>query len=318
MRWEDEKYVRVYTRDTADWLALSFDAQALFTLLLRKVDRAGILALGKHGKKAVAVVLGHTSLWAERLAPALEELLADGCVTLDADRLIVPNFVAAQEAVMSGALRTREWRERSKDRDGYQPGRGLVLGDETSPQEETKCHTSVTSGDAARRGVTPCDSFLAVPSVPSVPTTTSAAPSASAPGEELFAAPAPAETPPPKAKRPKAEEAADPRHAVFIASAHRLFGAKFPGGHLTVNGKDGTHLRDFLTCQPAVTLEQFEHVYLTAVALGGKWPGCTRVADVVDRWSDLFALATGPPNGARQSFASASPARTETRKVAIT
>ena len=35
MRWEDERYVRVYTRDTPGWLSLSFDAQAL--LFLKKV-----------------------------------------------------------------------------------------------------------------------------------------------------------------------------------------------------------------------------------------------------------------------------------------
>ena len=35
MRWEDERYVRIYTRDTPSWMLLSWDAQALFLQLLR-------------------------------------------------------------------------------------------------------------------------------------------------------------------------------------------------------------------------------------------------------------------------------------------
>lgn len=160
MRWEDERYVRWYIRDTPEWLALSFIAQGLFGLLLRKVDRRGILSLGKIGRRAVAVVIGHPGDW-PRLESALDELLADGCVRIDGDRLVVPNFIAAQEAVMSGKLRTAEWRERSKleelSRDALSPER-----DEESPD--------VTRGDATRRGVTPSD-----PSDPSVPSSSTAA-----------------------------------------------------------------------------------------------------------------------------------------------
>jgi hypothetical protein len=117
MRWEDERYVRVYTRDTVDWQSLSFDAQALLLLLLRKVDRAGLLPLGKHGKRGVAIAIGHAREW-ERLAPALEELLSDGCVTLtdDGTTILVPNFIAAQESTASAVQRTREYRERERDR----------------------------------------------------------------------------------------------------------------------------------------------------------------------------------------------------------
>jgi hypothetical protein len=117
MRWEDERYVRVYTRDTVDWLALSFDAQALLCLLLRKVDRAGLLPLGKHGKKSVAIAIGHPREWA-RLEPALDELLTDGVCALSEDggTLVFPNYIAAQEASASAVQRTREYRERERDR----------------------------------------------------------------------------------------------------------------------------------------------------------------------------------------------------------
>ena len=63
MRWEDERYVRLYTRDSVDWLMLSLEAQGLLALILRKLDRAGILPLGKHGGRAVAIAVGHPGRW---------------------------------------------------------------------------------------------------------------------------------------------------------------------------------------------------------------------------------------------------------------
>ena len=109
MRWEDERDVRLYTRDTTDWLALSFDAQGLFCLLLRKVDRAGLLPLGRHGKKGVAVILNSIAIW-DRIAPALEELLADGCIRIDGTTLVIPNFLEMQDTAKSDAQRQREAR----------------------------------------------------------------------------------------------------------------------------------------------------------------------------------------------------------------
>lgn len=157
MNWSGERYVRIYTRDTADWMALSFDAQGLFCLLLRKLDRSGKLALGRHGKKAVAVVLGQVAIW-NRLEPALEELLADGCVHIEGETLMVRNFVAAQESIASGAARTQKWREQ-KGANGH--------GDETSPRgdgtsaERDEKPGGVTGGDSV-----PCRAVpsLAVPS----------------------------------------------------------------------------------------------------------------------------------------------------------
>ena len=150
MRWEDERYVRIYTRDTADWLALSFDAQALFALLMRKLDRAGLLPLGKHGKRAVAAVIGHVHLW-PRLEPALEELLADGCVRIEGDVLVVPNFIAAQEASMSDKQRKAEQRARDRDKAGRPrdvPSRNVT--------ESHAGSREVTPGHTESQEVTPC------------------------------------------------------------------------------------------------------------------------------------------------------------------
>lgn len=146
MRWEDERYVRVYTRDTVGWLTLSFDAQALFLLLLRKVDRAGLLELDSVGRRGVAVAVGHPREWT-RLEPALEELLADGCVRLSEDgrRLLVPNFLAAQEAKASDRARQQKSRETARDvaamnnRDSSSHGvtGGHELGQSVTPSHAT-------------------------------------------------------------------------------------------------------------------------------------------------------------------------------------
>lgn len=114
LRYEDEHYVRVYTRDVNDWLALSFDAQSLLMHLFRKVDRAGVLVLGRHGKRGVAIAIHHRDIW-ERLEPALEELLADGVVIIVEDRLVIPHFIDAQTTPKSDKARQRECRERARD-----------------------------------------------------------------------------------------------------------------------------------------------------------------------------------------------------------
>lgn len=113
MRWEDERWVKLYTRDTGDWLLLSFEAQGLFRLLLTKVDGAGILHLGRAGRRAVAGIVGHPHRW-DLIEPALEELIQDGCVVLQGERLIMPNYLEAQEAKTSDKEKKRRQRERDR------------------------------------------------------------------------------------------------------------------------------------------------------------------------------------------------------------
>lgn len=112
MRWEDERYVRLYTRDTVDWEMMPWQARALFPLLLRKVDRAGILHLGKHGAVGLANVV---RLPIEVTEPGLAGLVADGSVELHGDSLVVRNFIEAQEATASDAKRARDYRERHRN-----------------------------------------------------------------------------------------------------------------------------------------------------------------------------------------------------------
>lgn len=156
MQWEDERYVRVYKRDTADWLALSFDAQGLFCLLLRKVDLSGRLALGRHNTKAVAVVMNQVALWDSRLKPALDELLSDGCVELQPDCLFVPNYEAAQQAVASPRLRKRIQRQRDAE-------------ETERDRTDTNRDAEVTNSQVMSRAVTDGHARSHQPSQPSQP-----------------------------------------------------------------------------------------------------------------------------------------------------
>lgn len=112
MRWEDERYVRLYTRDTPDWVAMGWQARAVFHEILRKVDRAGVLPWEKSRERGLAALL---RMPIEVVKEGLPELYADGCVVDSGDTLLIPNFLEAQECTKSDAARKREQRERDRD-----------------------------------------------------------------------------------------------------------------------------------------------------------------------------------------------------------
>ena len=135
MNWQDEQFVKVYTRDTGEWTLLSWDAQALLLQILRKVDRSGVLQLGKHGVRVLPAALGHREQ-AERITAALAELTADGCVVLRPECLVVPNFIAAQTSRQSDKARQQSARDRRR---AESMGASLPADKETS-QNVTDCH----------------------------------------------------------------------------------------------------------------------------------------------------------------------------------
>lgn len=155
MNWPDERYVRLYTRDTGDWLALSFEAQALFALLLRKVDRSGIFPLGRHGKRAVAIAIGHAGRW-KTLEGALEELLIDGCVVISGDELVMPNYIEAQTCAASDKIRQAEYRSRRRDMVLEKPNKtdGLQTEASRNVTESHEASQGVTDGHKALQNVT--------------------------------------------------------------------------------------------------------------------------------------------------------------------
>lgn len=143
MRWEDERWIKVYTRDTADWLALSWKAQGLYGLIERKVDTAGTLDLGRRGKPGLSAHIGGPSAWAE-MEPALDELIREGWVVLSGTTLVVPTFVDSQRATQSD--KARKQRERERARDVALKGANVTNRDasvtncDDGSQNVTKCH----------------------------------------------------------------------------------------------------------------------------------------------------------------------------------
>jgi len=115
MDWSDERYVRLYTRDTATWKRLKWQGQTVLMHLLRKVDRAGVLET-KGESDAAAAIEAVTDLPNEVVEPGLKKLLEQEVVALRGNMLLFPKFIEAQEAHHTDAHRMREYRARRRDR----------------------------------------------------------------------------------------------------------------------------------------------------------------------------------------------------------
>jgi hypothetical protein len=128
MEWEGERFVKVYTRDTSNWLRLSIEAQSVKLLLARKIDRAGRLELGGQ-LDTIALVLGHLSKWETFVKPALEELIERGTVVIEGEgrdlSLFMPGFADSQTARANDKSRSEAKRERKSAEARSQQSLGL-------------------------------------------------------------------------------------------------------------------------------------------------------------------------------------------------
>ena len=109
MRWEDERYVRLYTRDTATWKLLPWQGRALLPLLLRKADRIGLVDVEGDRVEGVAALV---DLPPEVVEPGLTGLLSRGVVVEAPGGLAFPRYTEAQEARASDRLRAQDYRAR--------------------------------------------------------------------------------------------------------------------------------------------------------------------------------------------------------------
>jgi hypothetical protein len=150
MRWEDERYIRIFTRDTPSWDALGWEAQALLVQIFRKMDRTGLLALGGSGRRGLAACVRIPLDVVDR---ALDVLLEEGVLSMLGPDIFCKNFMAAQECAKSDALRSKEKRERAHLR--------MTLGVSDVTREVAQTPRSDTR---APQGDTP-----SVPSVPCLP-----------------------------------------------------------------------------------------------------------------------------------------------------
>lgn len=154
MDFSNERYVRVYTRNSTTWMRMGWEAQCVFIQLLRIVDRAGVLDI-EDMDPSDAVSL-HTGMPIDLVKRGLARALELGSVERGATTLSVPRFIEAQECAQSDKQRQRESRERRRDM--------------------AKTATPVTNRDGLSHAVTPSHTpsqavtlCCAVPSVPSKP-----------------------------------------------------------------------------------------------------------------------------------------------------
>jgi hypothetical protein len=110
MDWANERYVRLYVRETTTFLRLRWEAQALLPHLLRIVDRAGVLDIGD-----MELTLRLPKWPGEVVAAGIEGLIAKGVVKDKGESLLFPSFLEAQESARSNAERCREYRARRRE-----------------------------------------------------------------------------------------------------------------------------------------------------------------------------------------------------------
>lgn len=112
MDWSNERYVRIYTRDTKTWKLLGWEGQAVLCLLARRFDRSGLLDDVRSGED-VALMIGGG--FPEDIASiGLDRILKHDVMVLTAGGLLWPKFMEAQESSKSNTQRQREFRDRRR------------------------------------------------------------------------------------------------------------------------------------------------------------------------------------------------------------
>jgi hypothetical protein len=110
--WSNERYVRIYTRDTKTWKLLGWEGQAVLCLLARRFDRSGILDDVRSGED-VALMIGGG--FPEEIASiGLYRILKHDVMVLTAGGLLWPKFMDAQESSKSNTQRQREFRDKRR------------------------------------------------------------------------------------------------------------------------------------------------------------------------------------------------------------
>jgi hypothetical protein len=136
MNYEDEDYVRFYTRETVSWMALGWEGQTVLSLMLHgKFDRSGVFDCDGHTPShAVTLVTRLPEDVAER---GLKRLFESKTWVHRDGKIVWPKFVTAQNCRRSDKARQRESREkRRSDALGQD-----VTGRDTPSQPVTSGHT---------------------------------------------------------------------------------------------------------------------------------------------------------------------------------
>lgn len=190
MNFSDERYVRVYVRDTLTWKMWHWETRSVFLLLMRKVDRSGVLDTeGATPEFALAALV---EVPQDVAARALAQLVSSGTVVITDKAIVLPKFLEAQEATQSDRVRQQESRSRRKA--AALATTPSVVTPGTVRDEPSQ---NVTERHEMSRDVTPAVPCRAVPSVQDL--------SRASHERDLFE-----KVPPPRKKPPKPGKAPDP------------------------------------------------------------------------------------------------------------
>ena len=165
MRFEDERYIRLFTRDTITWRKIKWQGRTLLSMLFRVVDRAGILDVDSRDLEGLAELV---LLPLEIVEVGLERLITTKTVEWVGERgdvLFIPNFLKAQEAAVSTHSASAINRSVPRPAIVTTP---LACSHTTStqPMNRSSCHVpsrTVTSSPATSQAVTLYRTVLSLP-----------------------------------------------------------------------------------------------------------------------------------------------------------
>lgn len=113
MNFEDEEYIRVYTRNTATTKKLGWEGRTVLWHIERIVQKSGVLEL-EDGDDLVEVVAALCDLPEDITKCGLERLASRGVTVRHEASLEIVRFVEAQNAKRSDRLRAQDYRDRQK------------------------------------------------------------------------------------------------------------------------------------------------------------------------------------------------------------
>ena len=152
MDFANERYVRLYVRDTTTWLLLEFEGQTVLMHMLRKADRAGVIDLA--GREPWQAPVVHCRIPSDFARKGMDACLREGVIVHDGDRLVFPRYIEANETAMSDKQRSKESRAK---RAALVTKRDAESQNVTAPsQNVSPASHAVTDSHSASHGVTPC------------------------------------------------------------------------------------------------------------------------------------------------------------------
>lgn len=112
MNWSDERYVKLYSRNTATWVTWPWQARAALPLFLRVADGAGLLDCGR--REPLRALAALVMLPVEVVEVAVAAMVEDGTLEVVERGWLLPHYLEAQEATKTPALKKRDQRDRDR------------------------------------------------------------------------------------------------------------------------------------------------------------------------------------------------------------